>query len=263
MAGVAGPAGATGERHDGPAGETMTTEPTTMRYLGWLFAAFALLPSQALAQGITGQVVDAETGAGVAAAQVALLVDGEVHASVQTDEDGWFSLRVLRSGDFLLRTRALGYAERAADPVRVEPREVVEVRVELARQAIALEPITVTGRREDPRHAATFEGFLARRAVARPVGPDRVVLRTDPEMAAAMTVRDVMRWFIGRRNCLVVFMDGRRTSWPVLDLSASWFEGVEFYRDGFTAPFPYRGEFCGNSSNYSVLAVWSERSSPR
>jgi hypothetical protein len=111
---------------------------------------------------------------------------------------------------------------------------VVEVLVELGRQAIALEPITVTGRREDPRHAATFEGFLARRAEARPVGPDRVVLSTDPEMAAVMSVSDVLRWFPRARGCLIVFLDGRRTSWPVLEMSTSLFEGVEFYQYGMT-----------------------------
>ncbi|TVP43050.1 MAG: hypothetical protein EA350_14360 [Gemmatimonadales bacterium] len=69
--------------------------------------------------------------------------------------DEWFSLRAPGSGGFLLRTRALGYAERPADSVRVEPRKMLEVEVGLPRQAIALDPITVPGRREDPRHAPT------------------------------------------------------------------------------------------------------------
>jgi hypothetical protein len=234
--------------------------PRRVAFVG-LVAACLLAPTHLVAQSVTGRVVDAESGAGVPSAQVALLVEGEVHESVLTDGEGRFTLRAPGSGDFLLRTRALGYAERPPDSVRVDPREVVEVLVELGRQVIALEPITVTGRREDPRHAATFEGFLARRAEARPVGPDRVVLRTDPEMAAAISVNDVMRWFSGRRRCIVTFLDGQRTSWPVRDMSVSFFEGVEFYRDSQTAPFPYRGEFCNNSSSYSVLAVWLWRSS--
>jgi hypothetical protein len=234
----------------------MTGGWTRARRVGWLLAGLAVFPWQVEAQGITGRVVDADSRAGVPSAQVALLVRGEVHTSVETDADGWFSLRAPGSGDFLLRTRALGYAERAADSVRVELREMLEVEVELARQAIALDPITVTGRRDDPRHAPTFEGFLARRAVARPVGPDRVVLRTDPEMAAAMSVRDVMRWFRRSRGCLVVFLDGRPTSWPVIDMSTSFFEGVEFYHDGMTAPYPYR-----TRAGCSALAVWLWRSS--
>jgi hypothetical protein len=234
------------------------------RRLGrWLLVACILAPNHLAAQAVTGRVVDAESGAAVPSAQVALLVEGEVHESVLTDGEGRFTLRAPRSGDFLLRTRALGYAERPPDSVRVDPREVVEVLVELGRQAIALEPITVTGRREDPRHAATFEGFLARRAEARPVGTDRVVLSTDNEMAAAMSVRDVMRWFLRPRGCLFVFLEGRRSSWPVLDMSTSYFEGVEYYQDGMTAPFPYRGEICSGSIRYSVLAVWLRRSSGR
>jgi hypothetical protein len=228
---------------------------TSLLLLGFL----ALSPTQAAAQGITGRVVDAESGAGVPSAQLALLVEGEVHSSVQTDADGWFTLRAPRSGEFLLRTRALGYAERPADSVRVEPREMLEVQVELARQAIALEPITVTGRREDPRHAPTFEGFLARRVEARPVGPDRVVLRSDPQMYAAMTVADVMRWFRRSRGCLVLFLEGqpaRMSRADLLDMSASFLEGVEFYHDGMTAPAPYR-----SSAGCSVLAVWLWRSS--
>jgi hypothetical protein len=234
----------------------MTGGWTRVRRVGWLLAGLAVFPWQVAAQSVTGRVVDAESRAGVPSAQVALLVGGEVHTSVETDADGWFTLRAPGSGDFLLRTRALGYAERPADSVRVEPREMLEVEVELARQAIALDPITVTGRREDPRHAPTFEGFLARRAVARPVGGDRVVLRTDHEMAAAMSVSDVMRWFPRPRGCLAVFLDGRPTRWPVKDMSTSFFEGVEFYHDGMTAPYPYR-----TRSECSVLAVWLWRSS--
>jgi hypothetical protein len=227
---------------------------------GWLLAACLLAPTHLAGQAVTGRVVDAESGAGVPSAQVALLVEGEVHESVLTDGEGRFALRAPRSGDFLLRTRALGFAERPPDSVRVDPREVVEVLVELGRQAIALEPITVTGRREDPRHAATFEGFLARRAEARPVGPDRVVLRTDHEMAAAMSVSDVLRWFPRARGCLFVFLDGRRTEWPVLEMSPSFFEGVEFYQYGMTAPLPYSGEICESAVHYSVVAVWLRRS---
>ncbi|TVP42290.1 MAG: carboxypeptidase-like regulatory domain-containing protein [Gemmatimonadales bacterium] len=242
-------------------GEPMTGGWTRVRRIGWLLAGLAVFPWQVAAQGITGRVVDADSRAGVPSAQVALLVEGEVHTSVETDAEGWFSLRAPGSGDFLLRTRALGYAERPADSVRVEPREMLEVEVELARQAIALDPITVTGRREDPRHAATFEGFLARRAVARPVGGDRVVLHTDHEMAAALSVQDVLKWFPSPRGCLFVFLDGHRTQWPVLDMSVSNFEGVEFYQDGMTAPFPYRGEICTSAPRYSVVAVWLRRSS--
>jgi hypothetical protein len=235
---------------------------TSLLLLGFL----ALFPAQAAAQGVTGRVVDAESGAGVPSAQVALLVEGEVHTSAQTDAEGWFTLRAPRSGDFLLRTRALGYAERPADSVRVEPREMLQVQVELARQAIALEPITVTGRREDPRHAATFEGFLARRAAARPVGPDRVVLRTDHEMAAAMSLGDVLRWFAGAPRCIVYFVDGRPAqNWDVQTIPVDFLEGVEFYRYNLTAPLPYRGQYCGNSHSnvYSVVAVWLARSNPR
>jgi hypothetical protein len=230
-------------------------------HFGWIVVLLGLLPSQAAAQGITGRVVDAESGAGVPSAQVALLVEGEVHTSVQTDAEGWFTLRAPRSGEFLLRTRALGYAERPPDSVRVDPREVVEVLVELGRQAIALEPITVTGRREDPRHAATFEGFLARRVEARPVGPERVVHRADHEMAAAMSVQDVRKWFVGRQSCIVYFLEGRRSPWNLDDMSTDFLEGVEFYRDALTAPLPYRGETCGGSSTYSIIAVWLRRSS--
>ncbi|TVP43055.1 MAG: carboxypeptidase-like regulatory domain-containing protein [Gemmatimonadales bacterium] len=240
----------------------MTGGWTRVRRTGWLLAALAVFPWQVAAQSVTGRVVDAESRAGVPSAQVALLVGGEVHTSVETDADGWFTLRAPGSGDFLLRTRALGYAERAADSVRVEPREMLEVEVELARQAIALDPITVTGRREDPRHAPTFEGFLARRAVARPVGGDRVVLSTDHEMAAAMSVRDVMRWFSGIRDCIIYFVEGRpATDWEVTEIPVDFLEGVEFYRDNLTAPLPYRGEFCGRSNVYSVIAVWLKRSS--
>jgi hypothetical protein len=233
---------------------------------GWLLAACLFAPTHLAAQAVTGRVVDAESGAGVPSAQVALLVEGEVHSSVQTDGEGRFSLRAPGSGDFLLRTRALGYAERPPDSVRVDPREVVEVLVELGRQAIALDPITVTGRREDPRHAPTFEGFLARRAEARPVGPDRVVLRSDHEMAAAMSLSDVLRWFAGAPRCIVYFVDGRPAqNWDVQNIPVDFLEGVEFYRYNVTAPLPFRGQFCGDSqsNDYSVVAVWLRRSAGR
>jgi hypothetical protein len=52
-----------------------------------LLGFLALSPAQAAALGITGRVINAESGAGGPSAQVALLDEGEVHIGVHPDAE--------------------------------------------------------------------------------------------------------------------------------------------------------------------------------
>jgi hypothetical protein len=78
-----------------------------------------------------------------------MLVDtaGATISRSGSDERGRFTLRVPRPGGFFLQATRMGFATVRA-PVRIREREVVEVEVRMAMEAIRLDPLEVTARRE-------------------------------------------------------------------------------------------------------------------
>jgi hypothetical protein len=222
-----------------------------------------------LAPGASGQTVAGvvvETESGTALSGVGLLLrtaDGTPVARAESADDGSFLLSAPRAGDYSLEASRLDYASPPPLELTLGP-EVVEVEVRMSRSPLELEPISITQRRRDPRHDATFQGALVRHSQLPGVGGRRVVLREDPEMASAIRIRDVLRWFPPGRGCTIIYWDGRvqRDSLLVdewLESSTGHFEAVEFYRWFLDAPRglqrvpPYVQEPAG----CSVVALWS------
>jgi Carboxypeptidase regulatory-like domain len=220
---------------------------------------FLAVPAASAGQSIAGTVRDAESGAPIVRADVWLVPPAGPPQQLTADSLGRFLFRLPNEGRYRLRATALGYRPAEETDVDVGPRDIVDVVLMMSPTPVELEGIRVLGRRVDPRHLATWDGFLARRETAHTVGPERIVVRTDPEMRGAMRVSDVLQWFPHARGCVVYFLDGiERRGWDFEDMSAAHFEGVEYYRNGAFAPLEYRSLACAGRP-YSVIALWSLR----
>jgi hypothetical protein len=245
------------------------------------------------AQTVRGRVVDAGTGEPMESVRVELLAArGSAVSSSVTDGDGGFVVGSRVAGSFRLRASHLGYAEVVVE-VQLHEREEITVDLRLAVSALALTPLTVTARRRDPRHDASYEGMLARHELFPLVGSERVVRFDDPELAGAGRVTDVLQWMTprqfnasagnpergpregagmgqtGRPLCAVVFWEGELVNDPTMaglyltDPMAVHLEAVEFYRYWAEAPMDYRQVpvymFLDNIYNCSVVALWGRR----
>jgi iron complex outermembrane receptor protein len=91
--------------------------------------------------GITGTVVDAQTGTALPATRVRVL---EPHRAEITHESGAFTFENLAPGTYTLVVERLGYRT-SRQPVEVRSGELRQVRVELSVAAVELEGIMVTG----------------------------------------------------------------------------------------------------------------------
>lgn len=95
---------------------------------------------------ITGTVFDYATRAPVPGAHVQLV--GSDHAQL-TDARGVFGFTDVPPGKQIIETSLLGYAPRV-DSLTVFSNEALGLEIELATEAIALEPLVVVGRRKEP-----------------------------------------------------------------------------------------------------------------
>jgi hypothetical protein len=237
-----------------------------------LAAAFAALAplAQAEAQSVRGRVLDAETGQVIAGVQVELVnARGAVETRAVSNDRGVFILAVREGGNFQLRTVHLAYRD-ITTAVEVKTGEEISVDVKLSSRAVALEPLTVTARRPDPRHELTYDGMLARHAQFPPIGSRRVLLWDDPDLMAVGTVAELMTSITIRPRCSVVFWNGNLVQdaesaqdW-INDPVIPHLEAVEFYArwtdaplDFQQTPFYLRDEFI---QNCNVLALWQARS---
>ncbi|WP_420125950.1 carboxypeptidase-like regulatory domain-containing protein [Longimicrobium sp.] len=129
----------------------------------WLRAAaaalvilFVPLSTPAAAQIVRGRVVDAESGAAVALARVAVIGSGQRALRTTTAADGRFSVRLSRGGPFRVQVVRAGYAE-AGRSSTVGPNDTVDVDVRVAAVAHRLEPVTVTARPRRLRVVGVFD----------------------------------------------------------------------------------------------------------
>jgi hypothetical protein len=229
-----------------------------------VIAALAGAPAGAAAQTVRGSVTDAETGAGVAGARVTLSDSaGLIVRQATTGAAGEFVLVAASAGAYLLGAALAGYQSLPPVTVVVGAEEEVELAVRLSRTVVLLEPLTVTARRRDTRHDATFEGALTRHAQFPHFGPRRVVMRDDVELRSSMHFSDVFNFFPPTRNCLILYWNGAlvqseemATQW--LQAPAVYLDAVEFYRNYSDAPQAYRRfpAYIQQPLQCSVAAMW-------
>jgi protocatechuate 3,4-dioxygenase beta subunit len=120
--------------------------------------AAALVGSAAAAQAVRGTVVDAQSGAPVAGALVALVgPDGAVRGEVLSDGAGRYLVRAPSAGTYRLRAQRVGYRPTSSPAMELAEGQVAEYRLEASVQRVALPAITVSTTRRCTGQAAGAE----------------------------------------------------------------------------------------------------------
>jgi 5-hydroxyisourate hydrolase-like protein (transthyretin family) len=237
-------------------------------------AVAALLCSGAIdahAQAVSGRVLDDATGIGIAGVEVQLLNQaGTRVGQAVTDSAGAFHIPGRGPGKYSLALSHLGYRAYRTDPFDVPYLEIVEVNVRLARDAIPLDAITVTGRRRTPEyHEPTYAGLYARMEQLPRVGTNRIIMKNDQEMRSVTLVGELLRqYFFGvTRNCTpTVFWHGFAISNPEIArmrierTHVDDLEAIEVYRDFLMAPAQFRDPVgLLTTTPCAVVALWPRR----
>lgn len=229
-------------------------------------------PSDGMITGIVGVVTDQVSGQPVA--EVVVNVDG-IGRVATTDEDGHFSLSELIPGRHDVVFTHLGYRRRSVS-LEVEARHVVKLHVELAVDAIALDPIEVTVDRLDrnlqsvgfyQREEDGWGDFLDREDLEywNPVQLTSALTRF-PGVTTLSDPRMPSRGFLAFRRrgttCIpTVYLDGVRIggdrSPAGIDdiVNPGVVAGVEVYRN--TAGMP--PQYWGTGSSCGVVLIWLRR----
>lgn len=244
--------------------------------------------------GLRGQVLDEETGEGVAGVEVTFLDARErARARVITDSLGLFRMSRVPAGPFALRTSRIGYADVTTPRWTLDRADTLIVEIRIAQDAVPLAPLEIVARAR-PAPSAVLDDFRWRmerghgtyfgraEIVQRNPGYITDLLRTVPGVRVVSTGRGRTDMHVemgralpgqGGGACPVqVFLDGqlvtpyigrtRRTVDPgfaIDDLvSPSDLEGVEVYRGLSTVP----AEFMTPEARCGVVALWTRRGDP-
>ena len=127
-----------------------------LRLLAW--ACLLALPVLAKAQLLEGTVRD-DAGQVVPYANIYL---EELASGVATDEDGTFSLRLSRGGDYRLITSAIGYLK-SVDSILVAATGVTPIQLTLKRDIALLDEVVVRAARRDSGYIIMREVMDRRR----------------------------------------------------------------------------------------------------
>tara|TARA_Y100000994_G_scaffold1047_1_gene1137 strand:+ start:3328 stop:6159 length:2832 start_codon:yes stop_codon:yes gene_type:complete len=176
-----------------------------MRVKSLLSAVFTIgflmvsVPLQAQNGTLSGTVVDVETGATLASAQVEILESGE--NAVLTSANGQFSFSV-SSGTYSVVVTALGYRPYREDGVRVSAGGSATLEVSLTSQALELNPLVVTASRTTETSASApatviviGETEVAERPTVTPVDHLRAVPGVDVMQQGVQSTNVVVRGF--------------------------------------------------------------------
>ncbi|MGH7480883.1 MAG: carboxypeptidase regulatory-like domain-containing protein, partial [Longimicrobiales bacterium] len=232
-----------------------------------------------LAQAFRGAVVEAGAGTPVMAAELLLLdADRATVASTLSDSAGRFAVRAPAPGAYRLRIERVGYARVESQPIPVGRGEVVDVEVTLDVQAVLLDAIVVTERREYAEHAREYFDRLERRnaSLGRFITRDDIEERRLPNVSSYLigVTRVHLRYDrfgqphvimgAGTTRCTpTIYIDGLTASddlysIPVDQLiSPDEIEGIEVYRSSLEAP----PEYWDRSGCGSIL-IWTRRIVP-
>lgn len=189
---------------------------------------------------ITGTVLDRDTGEPLFG--VNILVRGTSFGAV-TDFDGEYTIRNIRTGEYNLEYRYVGYERTLVTEIRVVEGEDTEVNVELGQQAItADEEVIVIGERPifDVEQSSTGSTFSREQISAAPIRRvEEVVGMT------AGVINDPTGLYIrgGRANETGYIVDGVSAQDPLagtgfgLDLGSNAFSSVEVTTGGMDVEF--------------------------
>lgn len=236
----------------------------------------ALLPAIAVGQSIKGTVVDEADEQPLEGVRLVVYDRaGEAHGETLSDEEGWFTLPLPAPGEWVVAADVIGYGDLRAEPVEVDIGEQVTVKVRMAVQAIALEPLVVTDRVNNLN--GDLQAFYRRMGRGRRSGlgdfisRDEIADRGPLEAtdlfrgrASVRTVRGRGGYGAGLRmagGCVpAIFIDGTQINRFNLDDSLDDYvavhsiEGVEIYRGSSSQVGRFhdpRG--CG------LILVWTRR----
>lgn len=229
----------------------------------WALVLFGVGSVPATGQSVAGRVIDAATGEGIAGVRITMIRgDGARMTQVVSGDSGTFRVGATRTGLHRLEARHIAYPTVTTENFRLESEQLLVVDIRMG-EAIALEPLVVTGTRRDVRNDATHDGFYARHVSLPPIGNARAIGRNDPEMINARDAFDVMTW-LPRPFCLVVYWNGHMAASPGeaaarMETIQYDLEGIEFYRYIQYAPGHMRDYpgYLAECTRHSVLALWS------
>lgn len=244
-----------------------------------LAALLAVAPARAAAQAeqvIEGTVVDEADERPLEGVRLRLVgPDGGTYRETFSDEEGWFSLSVPGPGEWTVSGDLIGYGDMRSDPVEVEIGEQVTVKIRMAVEAVALEPLVVTSRIGYVN--GDIQAFYERMSRGNRSGLGSFISRADIDRRSPLQPTDLFRSQASVRivrgrpghgeglrmagGCVpAVFIDGtlinRFDPYDSLDdyVAVHSIEGIEIYRGGASQVgrfYDPRG--CG------LILVWTRR----
>jgi hypothetical protein len=232
-----------------------------------LLLCFLIFPAQAAAQATPGQIIRgrvlvAGDTVGLEGVELTLVDSAGVAISRSaSDERGRFILRVPVPGHFVLRGLRLGFGTVRA-PVTVREKEVVEVDLRMAMEAIRLDPLEVTARRQIRQ--GTLDEFYDRMARMKEKGRGQFLTLEDIEKFGGMEIALLIQtlpgvWArysgagngyslelrsLGRPCSPDIYLDGLLMGMS-RNLYPGDLEGVEVYRGPFEPVDGYWISRCG------------------
>ncbi len=186
-----------------------------LRSLLLLQGLLLLFATPAAAQVLRGRVLDAADGRPVPHARISVATaDGRVVARAATGAAGTFSIALRVTEPVRLRAERTGYAPTVTQPVQVGLYETLDVDVQVAVEALRIEPLTVVGRTQPPRRQSLeVSGFYNREA--RGIG--RFLRREEIERHSNMNLVQVIDRIPGTtRVGQVIVFDRSATTGTIL-----------------------------------------------
>ena len=230
------------------------------------------LPSGLTGQSLEGVVVDGVSGAPVYNATVSIISRAEVVTlRAVSDSLGFFQVPLPRPDTIRVRFEALGYETVSSGLLSVGQREIVSLEVALSVQALELEPVVVTARREDSRRARrALSQFYRRYDWGQKSGFGKFFTREDLEEVSFLSHELIRipgfryrynngRMSVGSRMCPAhIYLNGLRVGTNNID--EFWpedLEAIEVYRRESEIPIEFkRPGVC------TVVALWTRIGEP-
>lgn len=242
-----------------------------------LAALAAAPPRPASAQTIMGVVVEHGTERRIPGVALLLIDDrGETRAETLADDSGAFILSAPGPGIFVVAAEMIGLASIRSGPLDLDPGEELVVEVRMAIEAVALDPLVVTSRKQTMGHQ--LAGFHDRMARGRRSGFGHFISREDVDRMMPLESTDLLRTAPGVRvitgragrgaglrmsgGCIpAIYVDGMQVNRsPMRNVSldeivpAMALEGIEVYR----GPSAQQGSYY-DSNGCGLILVWTRR----